>query len=52
MLGAEGAYLVLGEVRMHLDLVDRGVTSDSLASRRMWCGLKFDTPIERARPSR
>ena len=29
-----------------------GMTSVSRARRRRWCGVKLETPIERARPSR
>jgi hypothetical protein len=40
MLGAEPAYLVLGQVRVDLDLVDRRGISHSACSRRNWFGWK------------
>ena len=45
VLGVEGPQLVLGEVGVHLDLVDRrDRPSVSSCSRRRWCGLEVGHP--------
>jgi hypothetical protein len=49
--GVEVAKRLLGEERVQLDLVDGRHDIVRLSRLSRCCGLKFETPIARARPS-
>jgi hypothetical protein len=52
VLGPVRPDLLIAEVRMHFDLVDRRHHLGVSASRRRWGTWKVETPIDRARPDR
>jgi hypothetical protein len=45
------AQLRLRQQGVRLDLIHAGTTPVASITRSRWSGMKFDTPIERARPS-